>query len=567
MRRRERADAIMLACMKMLSRRDALKLSSAAVGSAVLPAVGESQQAAAGAHGDVPLWEIFEHTMLGPAEGNPFVEVSLTAEFRQGNRTISVTGFDGGGTYKLRFMPETTGEWSFTTRSNAGELNGKSGTFRVVAARPGVHGPVRVENTHHFAYADGTPFFPFGTTCYAWVHQSEALQQQTLATLKTAPFNKIRMCVFPKHYEYNHNEPPFYPFPHTGAKPGDADWKNDLTRFNPEFFAHLEKRIGDLAALGVEADLILFHPYDRWGYQSMPPEADDRYLRYVLARFSAFRNVWWSMANEYDLMKAKKTADFDRLFHIVETEDPYAHLRSVHYSNVAYDYSRPWVTHGCLQTAKFDDAPLYLADWKKPVLFDEVQYEGNLNKRWGNLSGDEMARRFWLGVIHGCYVTHGETLLDADAEMSEDTTPTLWWSHGGTLKGKSPAQIAFLRKLVEESCGLAQSQQQILPLRDAQGQEDNKKDAVRAGFEADPKPYYLNATVYAEDKKTARTILYFFDDHQPIWYEFPLPAGTFKAEYLDPMAMTMTPIAGSFSGKARIRLSGKPFRGMRFTAV
>ena len=35
----------------------------------------------------------------------------------------------------------------------------------------------------------------------------DAVQEQTLETLKKAPFNKIRMCVFPKDYAYNENEP------------------------------------------------------------------------------------------------------------------------------------------------------------------------------------------------------------------------------------------------------------------------------------------------------------------------------------------------------------------------
>jgi hypothetical protein len=38
-----------------------------------------------------------------------------------------------------------------------------------------------------------------------------ALEEQTLETLSTAPFNKMRMCVFPKHYTFNHNEPELYP--------------------------------------------------------------------------------------------------------------------------------------------------------------------------------------------------------------------------------------------------------------------------------------------------------------------------------------------------------------------
>ncbi|GAI29095.1 unnamed protein product, partial [marine sediment metagenome] len=36
------------------------------------------------------------------------------------------------------------------------------------------------------------------------------MEEQTLATLKDAPFNKMRMCVFPKSYSYNKNEPEFY---------------------------------------------------------------------------------------------------------------------------------------------------------------------------------------------------------------------------------------------------------------------------------------------------------------------------------------------------------------------
>ncbi len=37
-------------------------------------------------------------------------------------------------------------------------------------------------------------------------------RSSTLATLAAAPFNKLRMCVFPKHYDYNHNEPEHHPF-------------------------------------------------------------------------------------------------------------------------------------------------------------------------------------------------------------------------------------------------------------------------------------------------------------------------------------------------------------------
>jgi len=38
----------------------------------------------------------------------------------------------------------------------------------------------------------------------------------------------------------------------------------------------------------------------------MGAEADDFYLRYAIRRLSAFRNVWWSIANEYDLVRSNE---------------------------------------------------------------------------------------------------------------------------------------------------------------------------------------------------------------------------------------------------------------------
>jgi len=519
-----------------------LKLGSAASLVSLASAAPAAGAPAERAQPPVAQWEVFELTLQGPASGNPFTEVSLTASFALGHRTVPVEGFyDGAGTYKIRFMPDTQGEWSYTTASATPELDGKKGKFACIAALPGAHGPVSVRNTQHFAYADGTPFFPFGTTCYAWVHQSDELQRQTLDSLKSAPFNKIRMCIFPKSYQYNHNEPALYPFER------DAKGVSDFTRPNPAFFAHIERRVADLRALGIEADLIVFHPYDRWGYATMPAEADDRYLRYVLARMSAYRNIWWSMANEFDLMRAKSARDFDRFFHIVEQYDPVSHLRSVHYSHTMYDYGHPWVTHASLQTYDFAAAPGWLNDWRKPIVFDEIQYEGNINSRWGNLSGEEITRRFWVGVMAGCYVTHGETYLDPDASMDENTTPTLWWSHGGTLKGTSPARIAFLRKLVEETASTAGS------------------GAKRTGLGAAAAAYYPNASSMDATGKAGQEILYYMDFHQPIYYAFPLPAGSYTAEMIDPWAMTVTKLPGTYQGTTKLKLSGRPYQALRFT--
>jgi len=142
---------------------------------------------------DTEQWDIFELTLKGPSDGNPFADVKLSAEFRQKDKVFKPDGFyDGDGIYKVRFMPNATGKWTYVTKSNRDELDGRKGGFTCTKARPGNHGPVRVHNTFQLAYADGTPHFSVGTTCYAWVHQGDEMEAKTLETLKNAPFNMLR---------------------------------------------------------------------------------------------------------------------------------------------------------------------------------------------------------------------------------------------------------------------------------------------------------------------------------------------------------------------------------------
>ncbi len=501
----------------------------------------------------VEQWGVYEIKLTGPATGNPFVEVQVAAEFTQGGTMVRVNGFyDGEGVYRVRFMPEKTGEWTWQTRSNARELDGHCGTFTVVPAGPHDHGPVRVAHTYHFAYADGTPYKPLGTTCYAWTQQGPELEAATLATLAASPFNKLRMCVFPKRYDWNTNEPPQYPFAGTPT----TNW--DFTRFNPAYFQHLEQRILDLQKLGIEADVILFHPYDggHWGFDRMPAAADDRYLRYVTARLAAFRNVWWSLANEYDFMKEKKESDFVRFGGILTQEDPYHHLISIHNGQLMFNHTLPFITHASIQNGSAVEdagrAELFRDVYRKPVVFDEVKYEGNLPRRWGNLSAEELVFRFWEGTVAGTYVGHGETYLSPDN--------IIWWSKGGALKGQSPARLAFLKQVLDDAPA-----EGIDPI--------DKWQSPAYGGQAPN--YYL---IYLGKQTPASWE--FLLPKPPLGAGQPAAEGMqFTAEVLDTWNMTVTPVPGRFvlhkrdnysyvdrDGRA-IELPGRPYMAIRLKRV
>jgi Domain of unknown function (DUF5060)/Protein of unknown function (DUF4038)/Domain of unknown function (DUF5605) len=516
-----------------MDRRELIKLGTGAVvtgfAAAGTPLAHAGAISEPGNTGQVEQWGVFEFEANGPQSGNPFVDVTFAARFTLEHRTVVVAGFyDGDGVYRLRFSPDTVGRWTFETTSNVRELSGKTGTFECLAAKAGIRGPVGTAHRFHFQYADGTPYFPFGTTCYSYGFIGAPLDGETLQNLKTAGFNKVRMCLLPK--PLGQRKPVAMPFEQISAAlpaaaenledGGKSKERFDLTRLNPAYFRHVEQRIQDLMAADIQADVILFHPYDAWGFKAMGEEADDRYLRYAVARLSAYRNVWWSIANEYDLVKSKSMKDWDRFFRIVQECDPYARLRSIHHSRVMYDNSKPWCTHASLQAYDFEKSPERLAAWNKPIIYDEIQYEGNIARRWGNLSPEEMTHRFWRAIVAGVYATHGETY------MSTDGNPV--WSDAGKLHGTSPARIAFLRRLLEST--------------------------GTTGLMAAEAPYYTNAG------NAGSLYLYYFDYHCVGEYEFPLPEkSTFKMTLIDPWAMTKTPIAGTFSGKSKVSLSGKPY--------
>jgi hypothetical protein len=190
----------------------------------------------------------------------------------------------------------------------------------------------------------------------------------------------------------------------------------------------------------------------------------------------------------------------------------------------------------------FGRAVLYRDVYRKPVVFDEVKYEGDIEQRWGNLSAQEMVHRFWQGTIAGTYVGHGETYRHPQ--------DILWWAKGGVLHGQSPARIAFLKKVLE--AGPAEGIEPIDKWQD-------ERTAGKAG------EYYL----------------IYFGRERPGEWAFELPKAGLKdgmrfgVEVLDTWDMTVTPVEGVFTIKAEgsyryrgegpgiVKLANKPYLALR----
>jgi hypothetical protein len=129
----------------------------------------------------------------------------------------------------------------------------------------------------------------------------------------------------------------------------------------------------------------------------------------------------------------------------------------------------------------------------------------------------------------------------------------VWWSRGGTLRGKSPERIAFLRKVLED--GPADG---IEPI-------DKWQDDRTAGKRGE---YYL--VYFGKEKPTAWAV------DLPGKSDRPL---ALTAEVLDTWNMTVTPVPGTFTLKqngsyrltadppASIKLPGTPYTAVRLRAA
>jgi hypothetical protein len=288
----------------------------------------------------------------------------------------------------------------------------------------------------------------------------------------------------------------------------------------------------------------------------MTPEEDDRYLRYVVARLAAFRNVWWSLANEWDFMKEKREADFERFGRIAKESDPYRHLLSIHNGKEMPNHTREWITHASIQNGSAVEdsarAVLYRDAIRKPVVYDEVKYEGNLPKRWGNLSAEEMVHRFWQATVAGTYATHGETYQHPENKI--------WWASGGELRGQSPARLAFLKQVLDTA-----PREGIEPIdkwqNSSYGGQGGRYYLIVLGKEPlRTWPFRLPKSPQADDKQ--------LEDGM-----------RFKAEVLDTWNMTSTEVAGEFTLKRAseyfwsdandrtIELSGAPWQCLRIRRI
>lgn len=273
---------------------------------------------------------------------NPYPTVDVWVDLKGPGFAKRVFGFwDGGATYRVRFLAAVPGQWTWTSGSSTSDpgLNGKTGSFTAAEwteaekqqnlTRRGFIRPTA--SGHALELADGTPFFLLGDTWWAtptfrfpWTDDDaehplgpQATFKDYVRFRKQEGFNSIAiLAALPQWAEDGkparivaddkmpvrlqwplpgtdlgkamHNEGG-RPFLFPGRVPKHEDVVPDLDRINPAYFQHLDKKIDYLNSQGfipflevARRDVIpAWQKYHKW------PDSYARYVQYIFARYQA----------------------------------------------------------------------------------------------------------------------------------------------------------------------------------------------------------------------------------------------------------------------------------------
>jgi hypothetical protein len=391
----------------------------------------------------VPKWSTYELRLTAKeASDNPYADprAGVTATFNgPGGVSLKVAGFwDGGAEFVVRFTPTAEGKWSYRTTSPDPGLNGKEGTLTATAAEAGSRGFLRIDAEHpsSFVWDNGARYFMWGQSYYDVMQPALVNDNWKTSAARSLAYgmNKVRMHVFAQNYYKPNVE--YSKYPDAAPYLGDSR-KLDRDRLNIAYFRKLDEIVRKLGEMGMVADLIVTNPY--WGNRQFgAPQQNDRFVRYIAARYAAFPNVIWCLANEWDVSVKRRPqpgavqqgkADFDRMGKLLRASDPWMaegkFLRplSIHNTDKVFEYYQSgWPTHVIIQyggwNKDFDNGDqwgnagiVHNLVHKMPVVNDEYGYIGQANPRPPirlNMTRERLRGAQWGIAMAGGYGSAGD---------------------------------------------------------------------------------------------------------------------------------------------------------------
>ena len=225
--------------------------------------------------------------------GDPLREVEVTVELvaPSGKKSVVPAFWDGGRIWRFRVDAEEPGVWRYALRTSDGTQDawhGGRSEFQVTPyAGPNPlyrHGPLGVsKDGTHLVHRDGTPFFWLADTAWNALLKAEpAAFEWYLSKRREQGFTAVQ-CVMT----------------HWRGCPADLEGEEAFEgeqqiRINPRFFRRIDGKVAAVARHGLVPALVILWALTPTDPGVSLPEEDAILLaRYIVARYGAYRPVWF----------------------------------------------------------------------------------------------------------------------------------------------------------------------------------------------------------------------------------------------------------------------------------
>jgi len=385
--------------------------------------------------GSVEAYDFVEITVnvAGADAQNPFTDVTLRGSFEKagGGARTEVEGFcdsPDGSVFRIRFMPSTAGNYTYSIAYRQGGFEKThTGTFHASASHR--KGPIRVDPKYpwHFIWeGTGEHYFFNGTTAF-WLMgwRDEHTIEYSIERLHRLKINRLRVLLA-GDADMFWGEPVMTGEnftlalrPWMAKEPQSFDHPGmDYTRFNIPYWQKWERML----RFSRDRDMIISVIQDISTHKAQPVEYSDderRYLRYMVARLSAFSNITYDLGDDMDSFRDEKWVHATGT--LIEDWDPYKHLGTSHPVHREHqDRASPWFGFTSIQDWRRPQHALMLEEreiQKKtgriiPQTNEEYGYEDHY-PHWapgpGSDSSETLRHMAWEIAMAGAYGTAGET--------------------------------------------------------------------------------------------------------------------------------------------------------------
>lgn len=362
--------------------------------------VGESYANVA-AQTRVGQWDRFEIAVTNSKRyADSYKDVNLTIQYTRPNgSTVDFWGFyDGGQTWKARFMPDQLGTWRYAARFSDG-TPGASGKFEVVASD--IPGMIHKDETNPiwFGFKGGKHIlirsFHGGPPLFApdWNAEKRKafldwVQQQGYNMLSVAGFIRSK---------------------------SERLWPLDSAEYR-----QVEAVLDELSRRKIL--VYPFHGFFHGGSKVTPadPAEQEQLIKYMLARFGPYWNLIFNVSGaEPNLRNTVTPNDIQRLGSLIDRFDVFDHLLGVHNKDGDDPYrTKEWssfltLQHEVINLDRLNAYILWNHTGTKPVYGQETCWTGNILQfdpfeKTGGCTLDRLRQHMWVHMMSAAVFNAGD---------------------------------------------------------------------------------------------------------------------------------------------------------------